>query len=1193
MDHILTIILTFFVIFANAQNSDDPSNPFSESKCGDTFTRVCKNLKYRTMDGSCNNKLQPTWGMSFTRFGRLVPANYADGYYAPRLAKSGETLPLARDLSRVLSPDKKIIDKKYTALVMQWAQVAAHDIILSDFRKSTSENNCCSEKGKLIRDPAKYPLCYPVLVPKDDPDYGKSGIECFNLFVRSNTDVARGCAPRDGVQNQLALTTSYFDLSLVYGSTDKEAASLREFRGGRLLADVRKNQEWPPHSDTCAKEAEVCYRTGDVRTNQGIQLAIFVVALFRQHNLMAGKLAKLNPHWNDERLYQETRRIYIAISQHITYNELLPIILGVENSYREKITYNTANYVNDYNLSVDVSTLVEVVSAVMRSFHTLLSANFNMVNENRDPPHGKANVNNLFNNPTIIEKGDNYDCLMRGLASQPQEGADQYYDKMFTVDLFLGVTKVKTDGRAVDIQRGRDYGLGTYNKYREFCGFPRAVKWEDFLDFIPLDDVIDMITLYDSPDDVDLTVGGSLEKLVPGSLVGPTFQCILNIQFYRARVGDRFFFENGNSGHPFTLDQLNEIRKFSISRMICDNTDTKSIQRRGFEQISKVNPLVSCQSIPNIDLSLWKECDPSNPFSESKCGDSFNRECKKSKYRTADGSCNNKLHPTWGMTFTRYARLVPANYNDGYYSPRRSKSGKTLPLARILSYVFSPDKKIVDKKYSSLATQWTQILTHDIVLSDNRENTTDTNCCSDNGKLVRNPAKYPLCYPALLPKDDVDFGWSGIECFNSFIRKHTDVDRGCGPRDGVHNQLVITTHFLDLSGVYGSTDKEAASLREFNGGRLLTETRKNKKWPPKENTCLQSAKVCYKTGDQRANLGVSLAFFSVILVREHNRIANELSQLNHHWDDEKLYQETRRIFIAVEQHISYYEWIPIFLGVKHSQFYRLIYNTTGYVNDYDPSINPSSINEGVASVLRSFHTLLSGELSLMNENRDPPYASANINDNFNNPSLIEINDNYNSLIRGLATQHQEAYDQYYNEEMTVYVNLGPGIVRSDSRALDIHRGRDHGLGTYNQYRKYCGFPEAKNWEDFLDFISIENVKDLKSTYESPDDVDLSVGASLERSELGSLIGPTFKCILTAELYRKRVGDRFFYENGKSGFPFTLEQLNEIRKATVSRLLCDNSDIQSIQRRGMEVISKKNPLVGCKSIPKIDLSLWKE
>lgn len=54
------------------------------------------------------------------------------------------------------------------------------------------------------------------------------------------------------------------------------------------------------------------------------------------------------------------------------------------------------------------------------------------------------------------------------------------------------------------------------------------------------------------PDDIDFTVGGSLERHVPGTEAGPTFNCILMEQFYRVRVGDRYFFESGNSPHPFT-----------------------------------------------------------------------------------------------------------------------------------------------------------------------------------------------------------------------------------------------------------------------------------------------------------------------------------------------------------------------------------------------------------------------------------------------------------------------------------------------------------------------------------------------------------------------------------------------------------------------------------------------------------------
>jgi hypothetical protein len=46
---------------------------------------------------------------------------------------------------------------------------------------------------------------------------------------------------------------------------------------------------------------------------------------------------------------------------------------------------------------------------------------------------------------------------------------------------------------------------------------------------------------------------------------------------------------NGNSYLKFFVaEQVNEIRRGSISRLICDNADdVKSMQPRGFEQISQ------------------------------------------------------------------------------------------------------------------------------------------------------------------------------------------------------------------------------------------------------------------------------------------------------------------------------------------------------------------------------------------------------------------------------------------------------------------------------------------------------------------------------------------------------------------------------------------------------------------------------
>ena len=104
-----------------------------------------------------------------------------------------------------------------------------------------------------------------------------------------------------------------------------------------------------------------------------------------------------------------------------------------------------------------------------------------------------------------------------------------------------------------------------------------------------------------------------------------------------------------------------------------------------------------------------------------------------------------------------------------------------------------------------------------------------------------------------------------------------------------------------------------------------------------------------------------MAVTHTVFLREHNRLTEGLARLNPHWDNERLYQEARRIVIAEMQHITYNEWLPIVIGRNKMQKFGLNPVESGFSSDYDANLNPTILNEFAAAAFRFGHSLIPGK----------------------------------------------------------------------------------------------------------------------------------------------------------------------------------------------------------------------------------------
>jgi peroxidase len=86
------------------------------------------------------------------------------------------------------------------------------------------------------------------------------------------------------------------------------------------------------------------------------------------------------------------------------------------------------------------------------------------------------------------------------------------------------------------------------------------------------------------------------------------------------------------------------------------------------------------------------------------------------------------------------------------------------------------------------------------------------------------------------------------------------------------------------------------------------------------------------------------------------------------------------------------------------------------------------------------------------------------------PFVLYENGVLDNFVRGLSTQTCQRFDRFFSKQLTDHLFQGDLDFGLDLFALNIQRGRDHGLPPYNDWREVCGLPRAMSWDSLLDVM---------------------------------------------------------------------------------------------------------------------------
>ena len=419
-------------------------------------------------------------------------------------------------------------------------------------------------------------------------------------------------------RNQLNQISAFIDGNTVYGTSKQLNDELREpdsplLKISNVFTSAGHGETLPVSSQfkcplNMLAQLEGCFSAGDLRVNENAGLTSMHTLFMREHNRVARELMSINPQWDVDTVYHESRLVVIAMHQVITYKEYLPLLVGPKFARHYGLEILPHGFYYGYDSLIDASISNEFTTAAFRFGLSMVPDHLSLVTKLWKHRDKVLDMQSALFNPAswLNETHSSVDDIIRGLMADVSKATNWHFPEALKDFLFAEEGDFGLDLFAINIQRGREHGLSSYNDYREFFGMHRVNNFNELVE-MKTDMRNALASIYTSVNDIDLYVGGLAETLVDGGQVGPLFAHMIASQFSALKRGDRFYFENGGAESIFTHVQLDELRKLSLSSLICSCTDSDEVYESPFAIPSRYNQRKSCADVYQLDLNLWNK----------------------------------------------------------------------------------------------------------------------------------------------------------------------------------------------------------------------------------------------------------------------------------------------------------------------------------------------------------------------------------------------------------------------------------------------------------------------------------------------------------------------------------------------------------------------------------------------------------